>query len=219
MRIVRYAALLAVLAGCYSPLAQEGAPCESSDRCPSPQRCVVGQCSLRDAPAADASPPEMPDAAPDASVDAPPPPIDAARLPCSTAGLSCGGTATMFTCGGNCWVVCSGNVPRETARAACAGWMGVPGEINDATENGCVAPHVVSAAWVGLVQSPGAATPGAGWTWNGTTPLTYTNWQSGKPDDGDNNESGAEQCGSIQANGTWDDNACNKSLDFFCERP
>jgi hypothetical protein len=44
-------------------------------------------------------------------------------------------------------------------------------------------------------------------------------WLSGKPDDSDNNESGAEQCASIRTNGTWDDDACNTSLDFFCERP
>ena len=110
---MRYAALLAVLAGCYSPIAQEGAPCESSDRCPAPQRCVVGRCSLREAPEVDASPPEIPDASPDAPVDAPPPPIDAMRLPCNATGLSCSGTATTFTCGGNCWVMCTGNVPRE----------------------------------------------------------------------------------------------------------
>lgn len=219
MRIVRYAALLAVLAGCYSPLAQEGAPCAGSDSCPSPQRCVVGRCSLHDASMADASPPE-PDASPDAPVDAPPLPIDAMRLPCSATGLACSVAPMTFMCGGNCWVVCTGNVQRETARAACAGWMGVLGEINDPTENGCVAPHVVgTAAWIGLSQSPTATRPGDGWTWNGTTSLVYTNWLSGKPDDGDNNESGAEQCASMRPNGTWDDDACTNSLDFFCERP
>jgi hypothetical protein len=219
MRIVRYAALLAVLAGCYNPVAREGAPCERSDRCPAPQRCVLGQCSLGEAPEVDASPPVMPDASPDAPVDAPPPPIDAMRLPCNATGLSCSGTATTFTCGGNCWVMCTANVPRETARAGCAGWMGVPGEINDAIEEGCVTPHVSAAAWIGLVQSATATRPGDGWTWNGTTPVTYTNWLAGKPDDGDNRESGAEQCASIRTNGTWDDDACNTPLDFLCERP
>src|SRR5689334_11622987 len=65
MRIVcRHAALLVALAGCYNPATQEGAPCDNANGCPIPQRCVVGRCSLRDAPAVDASPPE-PDAPPD----------------------------------------------------------------------------------------------------------------------------------------------------------
>jgi hypothetical protein len=225
MRIVRHrrgqAALLAVLAGCYSPVAQEGAPCDDTNGCPIPQRCVVGRCSLRGAPAVDASLPE-PDAPPDAPIDAALPPIDAMRLPCEPTGLSCGGggSATTFMCGGNCWVVCTGNVARDVARAACAGWMGALGEIDNATENGCVAPHVASAAWIGLEQAPGTATLGAGWTWNGTVPLAYTNWAANRPDDGSGNETGSEQCADIRAaGGQWDDDTCGTALDFFCERP
>jgi hypothetical protein len=218
MRIVRRCAVfLAVLFGCYEPYAQEGAPCESSDRCPSPQRCVLGRCSLHDA-AVDA-PPVMPDAAPDAAIDAPPPPIDAMLLPCNATGLTCGGTATTFMCGGNCWASCTANVPRETARAACAGWTGALAEINDSIEQGCAAPKVTVAGWIGLLQSPGSATPATGWTWNGTTPLTFTNWIAGKPDDAGNGENGAEQCATIRPGGGWDDDTCSGALDFFCERP
>src|SRR5689334_6765900 len=129
----RCAALMGVLAGCYSPIAREGAPCESSDQCPSAQYCVLGSCSTRNAPMVDASPPEI-----DMAVDGPP--IDAiVRLPCNTTGLNCrGGTATTFQCGGNCWVRCTAPVPRGTAKTACTGWMGALGEIDDATEDGCV---------------------------------------------------------------------------------
>jgi hypothetical protein len=218
MRIVRRCAFLAVLFGCYDPYAREGAPCERSDHCPSPQTCVLGRCSLHDA-AIDAPPPVTPDASPDAAIDAPPPPIDAMRLPCNATGLTCPGTATTFMCGGNCWVLCTGNVQRETARTACVGWMGTLAEINDPGEQTCVNPHITASSWIGLLQSSGSAAPGAGWTWNGTTQLNFTNWLTGKPDDGDNNENGAEQCASIRTNGTWDDDACNSSLDYFCERP
>jgi hypothetical protein len=79
---------------------------------------------------------------------------------------------------------------------------------------------LTAASWIGLTQSNLATSPSTGWTWNGTTPLVYTNWLSGKPDDADNNENGEEQCASIRPNGgTWDDDGCGGSLDFFCERP
>jgi hypothetical protein len=180
---------------------------------------VLGSCSLRDAPAIDASVTVQSDALIDAPIDARAIPIDAARLACSTAGLTCGGTATMFTCGGNCWVLCTGHAPRDTAASACAGWMGALGEIDDASEQSCVEAQLNAVAWVGLVQSPTATTPEAGWTWNGTVSLGFTHWQSGAPDDRDNNENGDEQCAKIQTDGTWDDVTCSSSINFLCERP
>jgi hypothetical protein len=217
--VPRCAALLGVLAGCYSPSLPEGAACQTSEQCPMPQRCVLGSCSLRYAPAIDASVIERSDALIDAPIDAPAPPLDAAHLACSTAGLACGGTATMFTCGGDCWVLCTGHAPRDTAAAACAGWMGALGEIDDATEQSCVAARLNAVAWVGLTQSATATTPETGWTWNGTVQLVFTHWQSGVPDDRDNNENGDEQCAKIQTDGTWDDVTCSSSINFLCERP
>jgi hypothetical protein len=73
--------------------------------------------------------------------------------------------------------------------------------------------------WVGLFQVLPAALPRDGWTWNTTKPLVYTNWLSGKPDDGDGNENGLEQCASMRPDGFWDDNSCTQTLDFLCERP
>ena len=210
------AALLGVLTGCFHPVVREGAPCETTLQCPEPQRCVLGACSLRDAPPVDASPPP-----PDAAIDAAPPPPDAMPLACSTAGLTCnGGTVTMFSCGGNCWVRCSTSVLRDTARAACEAWHGALGQIDDATENGCVTAKLPTPAWLGLIQSDNATTPAMGWTWNGATPVVYTHWQQGgKPDDADGNENREEQCASISPDSTWDDNACNSPIDFVCERP
>jgi hypothetical protein len=216
-----------LLAGCYHVVLPEGAPCQTTQECPTEQRCVLGICSSREAPSdasqreqPDASPGASPDAAMDASIDAPAPPIDAMILPCTTAGLACnGGTATTFPCGGHCWVRCTANVARTTAQTACAGWMGALGEIDDATEQSCVASHLASVTWIGLSQSSTAATPDTGWTWNDTTQLGYTHWLSGKPDDADRNENGAEQCASMGLDGTWDDQGCSAALDFFCERP
>jgi hypothetical protein len=209
-----HAALLAIAAGCYHPSPPEGAPCETTAQCPTPQQCRAGVCALHDA-VVDAG---SPDAAALAA-DAPPPPVDAAPLPCTTAGLACAGTATTFSCGGMCWVRCTSNVGRDTARAACAGWQGALGEIDDATEEACVTAHLTAASWIGLAQAATATTPQTGWTWNDGAPVSYTRWQVGAPNDRDGHENGEEQCGRIQIDGTWDDMSCGSSLDFLCARP
>jgi len=227
MRPVVHVSLLLVvsliggIAGCYRPVSlAEGEPCERTTQCPEPQRCVLGICSLHDAPPVDAATPPA-----DAMADAAVPPVDAPPpLPCTTAGLSCGGgTAVAFACGTQCWVKCTASVSRDTARTACAGWTGTLGEIDDATEETCVTQHItVSTFWIGAIQDAGAATPGDLWTWNGTTPftpMTYTSWATGKPDDADGVENGMEQCATIRPGGTWDDNSCAAALPFFCRRP
>src|SRR5258705_245923 len=115
--------LVSGLAGCYSPPSlQEGAPCERTEQCPDPQRCVLGSCSLREPPT-DAAPPS--DARTDAAIDAA---VDAMPLACSTVGLSCtGGTVTMFSCGGDCRGPCPASGARGAARAAGAGRGGAAG--------------------------------------------------------------------------------------------
>jgi len=205
-----------MLAGCYGPSLYEGAPCERSEQCPEPQRCVSGSCTLNLPPPIDAQSLEA-DAAPP-PIDAAPP-IDVMHPACSEAGLTCNGTVTRFTCGGNCWVKCAGTAARSTAATACAGWTGALGEIGDATEQDCVATHVGAPTWIGLVQSTTATTPSTGWTWNGAVPVVYTHWLMNKPDDADGVENGAEQCGSIRVDGSWDDDNCGGALNFFCERP
>jgi hypothetical protein len=114
-------------------------------------------------------------------------------------------------------------VLRATAETRCAGWTGALGEIDSADEDICVAMKISTAAfWIGLIQGGGAMAPNDKWTWNGdaTTPMKYTNWAAGKPDDGaDRTENGEEQCGTIRPGGTWDDDGCNQGLGFFCTRP
>ncbi|WEZ84113.1 caspase family protein [Rhizobium sp. 32-5/1] len=39
-------------------------------------------------------------------------------------------------------------------------------------------------AWIGLVQLPASKEPKGGWAWENGEPLTYTNWDSGKPNEG-----------------------------------
>ena len=43
--------------------------------------------------------------------------------------------------------------------------------------------------WLGGIQAQGAPTPAANWSWDDGTPMTYTNWYPGEPNDfGGNNE-------------------------------
>jgi hypothetical protein len=211
MSACRTTVVIALLAGCYSPRPQEGAPCNAPEQCPTGQRCLLGSCRLHDPPA-DA---EV-DAELDAATDARP---DAMVLPCTTTGLTCGSTATAFPCGGHCWVYCPSTVTRLSAGQACTGWQGALGEVDDATEEMCVTPHMTATSWIGLLQDNAATTPGMGWKWNGKTDVVYTHWVNGKPDDGGGGEGGAEQCGKMQLDGQWDDASCTQGNRFLCERP
>jgi hypothetical protein len=210
------AAVLVLVAGCYSPRPPEGAPCDVTRDCPSLQTCVLGRCTLDELPPNDAAlPTDALDV--DAMIDARP---DAAPLPCTTVGLACGGTATTFECGGHCWVRCTSNVTWNTASQACTGWQGALGQIDDATEQGCVAMRNGTGTWVGLRQSDAATAVTSDWWWNtSATPVVYMNWQRGAPNDEDGNENFEEQCAEIQSDDTWDDVSCGSTMPFLCERP
>jgi hypothetical protein len=211
-----HAALFALLAGCYDPRLPEGAPCDSTRKCPSQQSCVLGRCSLQDAPPVDAE--VLADAKEiDALViDAHP---DAAVLPCTADGFAACGAATLFTCGGRCWVRCSNATTWLRASPACSSWQGTLGQIDDATEQTCVASHIGIDSWIGLFQSDAATAPSLDWVWTtDTNPVLFMNWQSGKPDDRDGIENRVEQCGMFQSDGRWDDVACTEQHPFLCER-
>jgi hypothetical protein len=159
------------------------------------------------------------DAAADAEIviDARP---DAAVLPCTADGLVGCGTATVFSCGGHCWVSCSTATTRAKASTACTGWQGALGQIDDAAEQSCVVSHAGSVSWIGLVQSDAATAPAQGWVWNtDANPVVYTNWRPPDPDDGGGGgERHAEQCGLIQVGTQWDDVNCAEQQRFLCER-
>ena len=209
---MRWVALL-LLAGCYAPHPAEGAPCTADPECPSPQRCVMGSCSL--GAAGDAGPV---DAAP--SHDAPDAPADAAALACGATGNVCGGGGlSIHSCAQRCWLVCDGVRTHDDAEKLCANWQGTLAELDDATEQACLAPDITTKTWIGLAQTAGANKPTESWTWGGTRSVTFTRWQGGVPNDADGNENGDEQCGHIQPDGTWDDAGCGVPHAVACERP
>jgi hypothetical protein len=154
-------------------------------------------------------------------VDAPMPDtsIDATVLPCDVAGFTCGVGAKVFMCGTTCFARCNAQVTNAVAQTRCAAWSGKLAELADATTNACVTAQIAAISWIGLAQSAGAATPAEGWTWNGTTPVTFTSWAAARPDDAGGGENGQEQCGALSTNGTWDDDPCGfQGLAFVCQR-
>jgi hypothetical protein len=65
--------------------------------------------------------------------------------------------------------------------------------------------------WIGGTD---AASEGK-WKWSSTgTPLSYTNWYSGEPNDWEGNE----DCTEFYSNGKWNDGNCAKRTKFVCER-
>lgn len=62
-------------------------------------------------------------------------------------------------------------------------------------------PGAVDRLWIGLYQDPLGAEPSGGWSWVTGEALTYTNWDSGEP----NNAGGVEEYGEWNY-GLWNDN-------------
>ncbi len=144
----------------------------------------------------------QPDAAePDAPVDA------AMPRPCV------GGQQTLTTC------FMKGAAPATwaNARAACA--MIYPdaqlAKITSAEDQSTLpilAANIVN-TWIGANDLAAEGT----FVWSDTTPLTYTNWNAGEP----NNGSGGEDC-TITAgdrNYEWDDRPCTSNYQYICSYP
>jgi hypothetical protein len=144
---------------------------------------------------------------------------DAVALPCDLAEFACGVGAKVFMCGTTCYARCNASVNSAAAQTRCQAWSGRLGEIPDAETNACVTDGIAGRAWIGLAQSADATTPADGWTWNGTTPVTFAGWHDGRPDDADGSENKQEQCGALDTDGTWDDTPCGfNGLAFVCQR-
>jgi hypothetical protein len=194
---------------------------------------IAAGCSFtRGDGAIDAADPSTPDGPPvdgstiDGSITMDDAAVDADTTPdafeCTTVGLTCGGTLSTFTCGGDCWAGCASGVDHATAHARCIAWGGVLAEVDNMTEQDCLDTTFVPAGamHLGIVQPGGQTSPTAGWVWEstGATPV-YTHWSGGQPSDNDGVESGEEQCAYLSnGSGTWHDTPCSFAASGFACR-
>jgi hypothetical protein len=82
--------------------------------------------------------------------------------------------------------------------------------IDDADENAYVRSLSSSVLWIGLSDR---AVEGM-FVWVTGAPVTYTNWQSGEPN---NYGLYGEDCTEMYTSGLWNDEGCGDALRFVCE--
>lgn len=173
----------------------------------------------------DAPPDAAPDAfvpdafVPDAAVDAM---VDAAMCPPPPTASSCQ-TITPPPMYPACFTVCTGNVTNMVANTFSSnGWHVaiIKSDMEEQAAKQALAGSGVTEAWIGLLQGDMTNHPtmvDGMWHWvQETTNLTYSDWGSGQPDDGDHTENDAEDCGTLKSDG-WYDEPCMGMRPFLIE--
>ena len=105
----------------------------------------------------------------------------------------------------------SGALPWPAADAACKAVGLQLATVESAAQNALL----VTAAAGNKVWTGGndAASEGT-WVWSpSNTPLSYTNWANGEP----NNSGGREDCLEFRKDGTWNDERCDRGRKYVCQ--
>jgi len=199
-------AVLVMLAGCF-PRPSDALLCAVEADCADGRTCEQGFCVI--APDAgiivDQEPPiDAPASPPDTAPDAPPP------RPCI------GGDANATDADGNCFVAFRAGANRKTRAAAALACQADEMElaiIESAASNTTVQSLIPGLdAWVGATDAVTENT----FLWPDNTPLTFTNFRLGEPNNGAGN--GQEDCLVIEGGkgGSWDDRPCNFVFAYVC---
>jgi len=99
---------------------------------------------------------------------------------------------------------------RGVAVALASSKGGVLASISSAAENDVILAlteglGTYERVWIGLSQSPKGAEPSGGWGWDDGTPLGYTNWYPGQPDNSWGEDFAHMHTWANPAPGTWND--------------
>ena len=108
------------------------------------------------------------------------------------------------------YLVCSGVLTWAAAADACAVFGLHLVTINDAAENSLVASLLSETAWIGFSDLDAEGS----FTWQDGSPVTFTSWSSGEP-----NDSNGEDCTHTNwsSPGLWNDLDCGNTEPFVCE--
>jgi hypothetical protein len=108
------------------------------------------------------------------------------------------------------YIGCSDAVSWESAADLCVAFGASLASIEDATANSAVAAFG-GERWIGANDRTSEGT----WRWADGSPVSYTQWYSGEPND----YGGNEDCAGINfgATGYWNDYNCSSGLGFVCE--
>lgn len=100
------------------------------------------------------------------------------------------------------------NAARDTCLAYGGDLASIP---NDATNSWiCSTLGCSDQPWMGFNDIAVEGT----WVWSDGSPVTFTKWGSGEP-----NNSGNEDCGHFRTDTYWNDASCTSSFPFICKRP
>lgn len=179
---------LALLAACFSPAPEPGAPCATGDRCPAPLACIAGVCTRPaagpDAAGSDGGPSDAPNAAP-IVCDAP-----FATTPSGACHLDRTMSAT--------WLAAEQDCEQLGAHLA------VPETVAEAME-------IRSQRWIGVtdlaLEGTYRAVTGAA--------VSFTYWAIGEPSGGG---SFSGDCAFADPQARWHISPCDFPFEYVCER-
>jgi len=119
---------------------------------------------------------------------------------------------------GMCWIIGDAKADYSTAQTQCASLGGRPVTLHSTMENRQLLDMLTRSAglnsgkvWIGYND---IVTEGD-FVWEGDANSSYTNWDSGEPNDSRNSEDCTET--SITGNGKWNDQGCSDNNYYVCE--
>lgn len=132
----------------------------------------------------------------------------------SSSTLACGvdsGADQAVLYQGHCYLLYTGvDKTWANAKTACASYNSAYlASLTASAENTAMADFTFAGStWIGLNDQSTEGT----YVWDHGNPFSYSNWAGGQPDN-----SGNQDCASIQTNRTWNDDTCGSSTDYLCE--
>jgi cysteine-rich repeat protein len=131
--------------------------------------------------------------------------ITQAGFTCSGCVIACPGGQIEDPATHHCYELVTTTVDWNAAQADCVSKGAYLAAINSSGENGLLAAAAGAPLWVG-------GSRGGSFRWVNTDPFCYTNWGGNEP-----SQTGGQDCVTMQKNGTWTNDPCDKKKAYVCE--